>query len=113
MKNKRQITAQLNKSEGGQFLGANDFSLMKLNLPYSSTVTSRYYKGLSAHGDNLVVEIEEETDTKQVLCSFDKEIGRGIESEHLEIKGNISPTITARYYKGIESKGCPCVLEWS
>lgn len=40
---------------GGEFSKADEHKIMDFNCKVAGCVTSRYYKGLSAHGDNLVV----------------------------------------------------------
>ena len=55
------IPARLDKHSGHQnqtgskFATADEHRIMNVNNDISSTVTARYYKGLSAHGDNLVI----------------------------------------------------------
>ena len=48
------ISGHQNKT-GGEFAAADEHRIMNVNDDVSSTVTARYYKGLSAHGDNLVI----------------------------------------------------------
>ena len=55
------IPARLDKISGhknkknGEFATVEEHRIMNINDNVSSTVTARYYKGLSAHGDNLVI----------------------------------------------------------
>lgn len=57
----RLYPAKLDKHSGhdmnreGAFAKADEFRIMGVNSKVASCVTVRYYKGLSAHGDNLVI----------------------------------------------------------
>ena len=57
----KNIPARLDKisghdnKKGSEFAAADEHRIMNVNDDVSSTVTARYYKGLSAHGDNLVI----------------------------------------------------------
>ena len=55
----KNIPAKLDKHSGhqgeGMFSKADEHKIMDFNCKVASCVTARYYKGLSAHGDNLVV----------------------------------------------------------
>lgn len=43
-------------TRGGQgFASADEHSIYDIDCKLASCVTARYYKGLSAHGDNLVI----------------------------------------------------------
>ena len=55
------ITGKLDKTSSGgkKFLKADEHKVMALNCSVASAITSRYYKGLSAHDDNLVIVLEE------------------------------------------------------
>lgn len=48
---------KLDKMEDGKLVGTADFSICDIDHPLASTVTARYYKGVSAHKDNMVIEI--------------------------------------------------------
>ena len=39
----------------GSFASADEHKVYGVGCKLASTVTARYYKGLSAHGDNLVI----------------------------------------------------------
>lgn len=55
------IPAKLDKhsghdmNRGGSFAKADEFRIMGVDSKVASCVTARYYKGLAAHGDNLVI----------------------------------------------------------
>ena len=51
------ICSKLDKKSGAGngFLSADNHGIYDIGCSLASTVTARYYKGLSAHGDNLVV----------------------------------------------------------
>ena len=53
----KNIPAKLEKKKGAGngFLSADKHDLYDVGCILASTVTARYYKGLSAHGDNLVI----------------------------------------------------------
>ena len=56
MENLINIPAKLSKvSADRKFLGADKHRIMDVGCDLAGTVTARYYKGLSAHGDNLVI----------------------------------------------------------
>ncbi len=43
----------------GKLTSLDDASICDFNTETASTVTSRYYKGIGAHKDNMVLEIWE------------------------------------------------------
>ena len=51
------IPAKLDKKSGAGegFLSADEQGIYDIGCTVASGVTARYYKGLSAHGDNLVI----------------------------------------------------------
>ena len=53
------IPAKLDKhsvvGEGKSFSAADDQRIMEPGSLVASCITARYYKGLAAHGDNLVI----------------------------------------------------------
>ena len=55
----KNIPAKLDKKAGVKdkihFASADDFGIYGVNCKLASAVCARYYKGLSAHGDNLVI----------------------------------------------------------
>lgn len=53
----RTIPCKLNKMPEGKLTSLNEGRLCDLDTPTSSTITSRYYKGIGAHKDNMVLEI--------------------------------------------------------
>ena len=61
MENLINIPAKLDKvSDDGKFSGADKHRIMDVGCDLAGTVTARYYKGLSAHGDNLVIVMVKE-----------------------------------------------------
>lgn len=52
-----QFSCKLNKMPNGHLCGVEDFQACDINHPLASTITARYYKGISAHKDNMVIEI--------------------------------------------------------
>ena len=53
----KNIPAKLDKKSGAGegFLSADEQGIYDIGCTVASCVTARYYKGLSAHGDNLVI----------------------------------------------------------
>ena len=53
----KNIPARLDKKSGAGegFLSADEQGIYDIGCTVASCVTARYYKGLSAHGDNLVI----------------------------------------------------------
>ena len=55
------IPAKLDKhsghdlARGGSFAKADEFRIMGVGSKVASCVTARYYKGIAAHGDNIVI----------------------------------------------------------
>lgn len=48
---------KLNKMPEGHLTSLDDAEICDIDHPLFSTVTARYYKGLGAHKDNMVIEI--------------------------------------------------------
>ena len=53
----KNIPARLDKKSGcgDRFASADEHGIYDVGCTVASCVTARYYKGLSAHGDNLVI----------------------------------------------------------
>lgn len=53
----KNIPARLDKKSGAGdgFLSADEHGIYDVGCNVASTITARYFKGLSAHGDNLVI----------------------------------------------------------
>lgn len=49
------IPCKLDKMKDGHLVGAEDFGICNVGTETASTVTARYYKGLSAHKDNMCI----------------------------------------------------------
>ena len=56
---KQSIPCKLNKMPEGKLTSLDDASICDFYTETASTVTSRYYKGIGAHKDNMVLEIWE------------------------------------------------------
>lgn len=52
-----QDLCKLNKMPNGHLTSLLDASICDISQPVASTVTARYYKGIGAHKDNMVIEI--------------------------------------------------------
>lgn len=55
------ITCKLDKmteGENGKFARLENARIHAVGTPTASTITARYYKGASGHGDNLVIEVD-------------------------------------------------------
>lgn len=48
---------KLDKMPDGHLTGMENARLCDINHPLASTVTARYYKGIGAHKDNMVIEV--------------------------------------------------------
>ncbi len=51
------IPCKLDKCSNGEFLSLNDAKICDFPSVIASTITSRYYKGIGGHHDNMVIEI--------------------------------------------------------
>ena len=51
------ICCKLNKMPDGKLTSILNAEICDLDTPTASTITSRYYKGLGSHKDNMVLEI--------------------------------------------------------
>ncbi|MCQ2086653.1 MAG: DNA cytosine methyltransferase [Bacilli bacterium] len=49
---------KLNKVGNGEFLGVEEHSICEIDCETASAVCARYYKGIAAHRDNIVLEAE-------------------------------------------------------
>lgn len=52
-----QTNCKLNKMPDGKLTDMGNACVCDINHPLGSTVTARYYKGIGAHKDNMVIEI--------------------------------------------------------
>lgn len=43
------------RKEGKNFAGVDDYVISDIGCKIASSITARYYKGISADGDNLVI----------------------------------------------------------
>lgn len=50
---------KLNKHCNGQFLSVENHSIYNIDCEIASAVCARYYKGIAAQGDNIVLEVHE------------------------------------------------------
>lgn len=57
---KKLIPAKLDKQIEGNLCSLNDARIKDLNTDIYGTVTARYYKGIGANGDNIVIVYEED-----------------------------------------------------
>lgn len=65
VKSKRLIHGTLDKNDGNGGFVTHDFHRVKItNQLWASTITARYYKGISSSGDNLVIVVEDDTDRR-------------------------------------------------
>lgn len=65
MEHKEIVCCKLDKMPCGVLTSISKAKICDFYTPTASTVTSRYYKGLGAHKDNMVMEIirNEKADT--------------------------------------------------
>ena len=52
-----QFLCKLDKMPDGHLTSIENARICDINHPLASTVTARYYKGIGAHKDNMVIEI--------------------------------------------------------
>lgn len=50
---------KLHKAEKDRFVSVEEHYVYEIDCEIASTITSRYYKGISAHRDNAVLEVVE------------------------------------------------------
>ena len=99
----KNIPCKLNKMPDGHLDSMENAEVCDINTPTSSTVTARYYKGIGAHKDNMIMDkiaIKQETKQGYIECEVggvadfsypDSETRRG----RVQDNGNTCPTITA------------------
>lgn len=99
----KNIPCKLNKMPDGHLDSMENAEVCDINTPTSSTVTARYYKGIGAHKDNMVMEkiaIKQATKQGYIECEVggvadlsypNSETRRG----RVQDNGNTCPTITA------------------
>lgn len=106
---------KLNKMPDGQLTSLYNGEICDIDAPLASTVTARYYKGIGAHKDNMVmksIKIRQATKEGFIDCeiggvvdldypSSETRRGRVIES------GKISPTLTTENIPSVIELGDP------
>lgn len=95
LKLSKQELACLQKTNKKGFLSINEAGLMKIGTDIASTITARYYKGVSGNGDNMVIEM------------VDFRYDEGIRSK---ANPNISPTLPSSHLGTESLSGQPFVL---
>ena len=53
---------KLNKMPQGSLSSFHEAEICDIDAPLFSTVTARYYKGIGAHKDNMIIEVVDDTD---------------------------------------------------
>lgn len=51
------IPCKLQKVKDGKYASQDDIGIYGFNSEVASTLTSHYYKGVNANGDNIVLEV--------------------------------------------------------
>ena len=99
----KNIPCKLNKMPYGHLDSMDNAEVCDVNTPTSSTVTARYYKGIGAHKDNMIMDkiaIKQATKQGYIECEVggvadfsypDSETRRG----RVQDNGNTCPTLTA------------------
>lgn len=93
---------KLNKCGNGEFLGVEDHSICEIDCDIASTVCARYYKGIAAHRDNIVLEVEEMEErffrqAEETFLQNDCKPGDTINAYNRTVdQSGTSPTITTR-----------------
>ena len=99
----KNIPCKLNKMPDGHLDSMENAEVCDINTPTSSTVTARYYKGIGAHKDNMIMDkiaIKQATKQGYIECEFggvadfsypDSKTRRG----RVQDNGNTCPTLTA------------------
>lgn len=76
VKDEEQHLCKLNKMPQGELSSLDDAEICDIDAPTASTVTARYYKGIGAHKDNMVMKsIKIRQATKEGF--IDCEVGGG------------------------------------
>lgn len=57
-----QHLCKLNKMPQGSLSSFHEAEICDIDAPLFSTVTARYYKGIGAHKDNMIIEVVDDTD---------------------------------------------------
>ena len=99
----KNIPCKLNKMPDGHLDSMENAEVCDINTPTSSTVTARYYKGIGAHKDNMIMDkiaIKQATKQGYIECEVggvadfsypDSKTRRG----RVQDNGNTCPTLTA------------------
>ncbi len=99
----KNIPCKLNKMPNGHLDSMENAEVCDINTPTSSTVTARYYKGIGAHKDNMIMDkiaIKQSTKQGYIECEVggvadfsypDSRTRRG----RVQDNGNTCPTLTA------------------
>lgn len=83
---------------GKDLLSLNDASICNINKECASTITARYYKGIGANHDNMVMEVK-------VIGQMDNTIDHTFESANrVYDKNGLSPTINTCGGGGLQPK---------
>lgn len=53
---------KLNKMPEGVLTSFHEAEICDIDAPLFSTITARYYKGIGAHKDNMIIEVLDDTD---------------------------------------------------
>lgn len=99
----KNIPCKLNKMPDGHLDSMENAEVCDINTPISSTVTARYYKGIGAHKDNMIMDkiaIKQATKQGYIECEVggvadfsypDSKTRRG----RVQDNGNTCPTLMA------------------
>lgn len=99
---------KLNKLSKSGFLGVENHSISNIDCEIASTVCARYYKGIAAHLDNIVLEVPEDKGSGEMEERFFKQAeetflqndckpGDTINAFNKTVdKSGVSPTLTTR-----------------
>lgn len=106
---------KLNKMPQGELSSLDDAEICDIDAPTASTVTARYYKGIGAHKDNMVMKsIKIRQATKEGF--IDCEVGGVVDLDYPSSetrrgrvinKGQISPTLTTENIPSVIELGNP------
>lgn len=94
------VPCKLDKMPEGKLTSLNNAKLCDVDTKTASTITSRYYKGIGAHKDNMCIEIKQATKEGAIKCKVggcydasypDSKTRRG----RVQDNGDTVPTLTA------------------
>lgn len=109
VKDEEQHLCKLNKMPQGELSSLDDAEIYDIDAPVASTVTARYYKGIGAHKDTMVLQsrkVDTQTIEQQIVADLDypsSETRRG----RVINKGQISPTLTTENIPSVIELGNP------